>query len=317
MKLNAIISSLPLYTQVSVLYPMLGSLNASAINAASREVATDLRNLAEADREAVGKSNKVDAISIDRYNELLNELRQKSLNDEHFIEVGLADTTVGEHTKDVTDGFEQVDHINEDGAHVGLESAITHKEKIDRLSTLLEMRAPLLSMFNAAQAKLPQSDNAPDFSFEETLARQLARVWENETRTAQAVDDELVKSGAVTPEELEAVDKKRFEEDQKFKAEFKFLVLDKLRDKEVTYADDTAADKAFAALGWDFGSRMLKRVLPKLLQAKTAQIGRRSFDPDAPTNILIIGLAINEIKKYLGESEAESKLAQLQAALAE
>lgn len=282
MKFATIIDSLPLYTQVSTLYTVLGALNASAINSASREVAADLKQLEAANR-AAGKDSKTNVISIDKYNELMNEMRQHSVNEAMSVEQGFED-------------------------------------KADQprfLDIILTLRSPLLAMFNAAQAKLPNRGGEPaSFTFEESLARQLAREYSVEQRAQESIDEELVKSGVVTAEELAEADKKRFDDDQAFKQEFKFLILDKLNDNEPLHVDLEDADAAFDALGEDYQHRLLHRVLPKLLEAKTQQIGRRSFDPDAPTNILLLGLAINEIKKFLGESDAEAKLAKLQAALA-
>lgn len=310
MKLVSIIAALPIYTQISVLYPLLGSLNASAINMAGREVAQDLRDL-----HAAESRKMTNVISIDRYNEMLNELRERAVNIDHFVEIGTADVTMDGATKDVFDGEEQVEHVDEDGNRTTIPSAITHKEKVDRLSSLLTMRAPLLAFFNAAQASLPRGDTMPDFSFEESLARQLAREWTTEQRAADETDKAMIESGAVTAEELEAADKKRFDDDQAFKKEFKFLLLDKLNDKEPSTADEEAGNTAFTDLGWDFGSRLVKRILPKLEEAKRNQITRRTYDADAPTNIILIGLAINEMKKYVGESDAEKKLKALQQAL--
>lgn len=311
MKLVSIVAALPAYTQMSVLYPLLGSLNASAINMAGREVAQDLKDL-----HAAESRKMQNVISIDRYNEMLNELRERAINIDHFVEVGTASVTLDGATKDVFDGEEHIEHVDEDGNRTTIPSALTHKEKIDRLSAILTFRAPLLAIFNAAQATLPRGDSMPDFSFEESLARQLAREWSAEQRTADETDKAMIESGAVTAEELEAVDKKRFDDDQAFKKEFKFLLLDKLNDKEPTTSDEEEGNTAFNDLGWDFGSRLCKRILPKLMDAKTQQIGRRTYDADAPTNIMLIGLAINEIKKYVGESEADKKLKALQAALA-
>jgi hypothetical protein len=294
MKFVSIINCLPTYTQVSVLYQILGTLNASALNMAAREVANDLHNLQAAEKQGIRS-----AISIDRYNELLNELRQREMDTANFVDAGTGEIATGEFTKD---------ELDREGEPV--------KVNIDRLSALMTLRAPLLATFNAAQAKLPRGDNMPDFSFEESLARQLAREWSTENRAAAETDKALVETGAVTAEELEAADKKRFEDDQDFKKEFKFLMLDKLNDKEPMASDEDDGNAAFDALGWDFGSRMCKRILPKLLEAKAQQITRRSYDADAPTNIILIGLAINEFKKFVGESDAEKKLAELQAKLA-
>lgn len=295
MKLISIVAALPTYTQISVLYPMLGSLNASAINLAGREVAQDLRALSAAEQT----KRMTNVISIDRYNEMLNELRERTVSHDNFVEAGTADVELGEATKD---------EMDEHGQYV--------KAKIDRLSLLLQMRAPLLAMFNAAQATLPKGDTMPDFSFAESLARQLAREYSVEERAADETDKALIESGVVTPEEIAAADKLRFDKDQDFKKEFKFLLLDKIDEKEPLQADEEDGNVAFNALGWEFGSRLCKRILPKLQEAKAQQITRRSYDPDAPTNIMLIGLAINEIKKFVGESDADKKLKALQEALA-
>lgn len=309
-KIATIIESLPTFTQISLLYPVLGSLNSSAINSASREVARELKNM-----ESAARAAGANVIAIDKYNELLNELRQNELDAEHAVNVGLSEVNLGEHTKDVTDGFESVEHIGDEGPTT-IKSAITHKEKIDRISTLLELRAPLLAIFNTAIAKLPNSESGADFSFEESLARQLAREFSLEQRAADETDKALISTGAVTAEELAATDKAAFDADQNFKKEFKFLILDKLRDKEPFDATIDDADAAFEKLGFEFQERLLRRILPKLEEAKRQQIGRRGFDPDASTNIILIGLAINEFKKVVGPSEADEKLAKLQAALA-
>ena len=313
MNIIAIIDSLPLYTQVSVLYTILGSLNTSAINAASRAVLQELRVLQQ--------SNRASIISIDKYNELKNELRQKELDQEWAYSNG-ADNPESRgidktEIADETSTIESI-HRHADGTveRETIESYMRIPTKGDLLDSLLALRAPLLTMFNAAQAKLPNRQGEPaDFSLEESLARQLAMEYTTQQRTEDEIDRALIASGAVTAEELEAADKKRFEDDQHFKNEFKFLILDKLRDKEPLYADPDTANAAFEALGWEYTARLIKRILPKLIEAKQQQIGRRSFDPDASTNVLILGLAINEFKKFVGDSEADNKLAKLKASL--
>lgn len=310
-----IIAALPVYTQMSVLYQVLGSLNSSALNTAAREVAADIRNLnaAERNKELARRGN---IISIDKYNEMLNELREHELNGEHFVDTGTGEITLEGPTKDVFDEEKGVDHINEEGQHEQVLSVTSHKEKVDRLSLLLDLRAPLLAIFNTAQATLPKGDVMPDFSFQESLARQLAREWSAEQAANAEIDKGLVESGAVTLDELLASDKEAFETDQAFKKETRFLILDKLNDKEPLQADDDAGNAAFEALGWEFGARMLNRMLPKLMDAKRQQLQRRAFDPDAPSNILIIGLAIAEFKRYIGDSQADKKLKAMQEALA-
>jgi hypothetical protein len=59
----------------------------------------------------------------------------------------------------------------------------------------------------------------------------------------------------------------------------------------------------------------VKRLIPKLEEAKRNQLSRRTYDPDAPTNITLIGLALNEMRKYVGPSAADENLKKLQALL--
>lgn len=302
------IAALPTYTQLSVLYPILGSLNSSAINIAAREVQKDLATMAAADKQ-LGSGP---TISIDKYNELINELRQHQLDAEWSVDNGIREVAMTGPLKDEFVETELIEHQGEDGTEQ-LESAITKKVEVDRLSLVLQVRSPLVAMFNAAQANLPQGDTMPDFSIEETFARQLAREYAATQATATEIDNELVKGGYVTIEELAAEDKKRFEEDQNFKKEFKFLLIDKVKEKEPLHVEEREGDEAFLGLGHEYGERMCKRILPKLEEAKRQQIMRRTYDSDASSNIILISTVIKNIKSYVGESEAEAKLRKLQA----
>lgn len=275
MKLATIINNLPLFTQVSVLYPVLGSLNASAINGATRLVAEDVRHMENATRATKN--------SIDRYNELIAELRGQELSDEHAE----------------ANGFE----------------AMSKKPK--QLDAILTLRAPLLTMFNTAQSRMPNHNGEPaDFSFAESLARQLAREYDVKELALQATIQGGLDVGAFTEVQVRISDLARFTKEQDFKKEFKHLILDKLHERETFEASIDEADEAFNALGEEYQHRMLKRILPKLNDALMSNLGRRSFDEDAGTNAMIIGLAIKEIKTMLGDSEADNKLAAMQEALA-
>lgn len=275
MKFTSIIDSLPTFTQVSVLYTVLGSLNTSAINSAQRKVAKEIRDL-----ERAGHTRNV--ISIDKYNELMNDFKAKEQATAHVEEVG----------------FE------------------TPAEK-DYLGLTLTLRAPLLAMFNAAQAKLPNREGAPaDFSFEESLARSIAREFSVQEAADKQLEEELIASGAITREELELADKTKFENDKAFKQEFKFLILDKLHEAEPFEASIEDGDEAFMELGEEYQRRLILRILPKLHEAKMQNLSRRSYDPDASTNVLLIGLAQNEMKKFIGDSESDAKLKKMQALMA-
>lgn len=275
MKLATIISNLPLFTQVSVLYPVLGSLNASAINGATRLVADDLRNLETATRTT--------DTSIDKYNELIAELRGQELSNEHAE----------------ANGFEPT------------------SRKPKQIDAVLTFRAPLLALFNTAQSRMPNRDGEPaDFSFAESLARQLAREYNVRELAMESTIQSGIDAGAFTAEQVQASDLARFVKEQDFKKEFKHLILDKLYEREDFEASIDDADDAFNELGEEYQHRMLKRILPKLNDALMSNLGRRSFDEDAGTNALIIGLAIKELKAVLGDSEADSKLAAMQAAIA-
>lgn len=275
MKFATIVSNLPLFTQVSVLYPVLGSLNASAINGATRLVADDVRHLENASRATKN--------SIDKYNELVAELRGEELSDEHARANGFTPSS----------------------------------EKPKQLDTILKVRTPLLSIFNTAQSKMPNRDGDPaDFSFTETLARQLAREYNVQDLALTAQMQACIDAGAVTAEEIKTSDLARFAKEQDFKKEFKHLILDKLHEREDFEASIEEADIAFNELGEEYQHRMLKRMLPKLNDALMQNLGRRSFDEDSGTNVMIIGLAIKEIKGILGDSEADVKLKAMQEALA-
>lgn len=275
MKLATIISNLPLFTQVSVLYPVLGSLNASAINGATRLVADDLRNL-----ETATRTTKT---SIDKYNELIAELRGQELSDEHAE----------------ANGFEP------------------SSKKPKQIDAILTLRTPLLAMFNTAQSRMPNRDGEPaDFSFTESLARQLAREYNVRELAMESTIQSGIDAGVFTAEQVQASDLARFVKEQDFKKEFKHLILDKLYERESFEASIDDADAAFNELGEEYQHRMLKRILPKLNDALMSNLGRRSFDEDASTNALIIGLAIKELKTVLGDSEADTKLAAMQSTVA-
>lgn len=288
MKLISIIDSMPTFTQVSILYTLLGSLNSSAINSAARQVTNDLNTL---DNATTASRN---GFSIDKYNELLNELRSKQLSDQSRHDQGY-DTFEGEELESSNDRDDD-----------------DEKVKLNYLQLVLTMRAPLMAMFHAAQAKLPNRDGTPpDFSFEESLARQLAREYSVQAAADEATDQALIDSGACTVEELEEADRARFDKDQDFKDEFKHLILDKLRDAEPYTVSLEQADEAFSKMGEETQHRMVRRLLPKLMEGKRNNITRRSFDPDASTNILLLGYAITEFKNFLGDSEADAKLKKL------
>jgi hypothetical protein len=325
MKLVSIVRSLPDFTQNSVLWTLLGSLNASAINAAAREVATDIKTVLQA------KDSTATSISIDVYNEMLNELRQGQLNEDN---------------RDAN-GFDTVDE----------EDAKKH----DFLDLVLTIRSPLLAMFHEVNANLPARKDkdtgkyvaAPDFSFEESLARQLAMEYSAQAAVDEAEEKALIDSGAVTAEELKAVDKEQWEADRNFRKEFKFLIIDKcnsrvpefttvgdigsvvssveqdedgkfhaVRDEvfqaggETIIVDDALGDVAFSLLPEAYQHRLIGKLIPKLESAKRQQILRRSYDKDATTNIMIVGLALNEMRKFIGPSSSDKKLAAMQAVLA-
>lgn len=310
-KLNlvSILSVLPTYTKLSVLYPVLGSLNAAAINTAGRTIADNLDTMRRIERTS--------PFSIDKYNEYLNELRSRDMEAEARHEQGFdREESPNDLSKSEYVGEHDIEHDGEDGKE-SIRVIDSKKARLDRLDQLLILRAPLIAMFQEAVDELPQRDGeSPDFSFEESLARQLAREFSLEQRAQDETDKALIESGAVTAEELAANDKQQFQADQDFKNEFKHLIIDELNSKAPLHASVEDADAAFNDLGYEFGERMVKRILPKLEEAKRNQLTRRQYDPDATVNITLIGLSINEMKKFAGPSDAEERLKKLQQVLA-
>lgn len=326
MKLITMIRNLPDFTKNSVLWTLLGSLNASALNAAARETKAQLALMTAAQ----AKAGKVAPISIDVYNEMVNELRQHQMSSQ----------AMHEH------GFETPDEEVE--------------KKINFLDCVLAFRAPLLAMFHEVNSALPTRRDpitgkempAPDFSFEESLARQLAMEFTTNAAIDAAEEKALLDAGVVTEAELAEADKEAFEADQNFRREFKFLILDMCNSRqpefttvgstfvtkhaverpdggfdvvedegfqdggELVLSDDDMADAAFNALPEAYQHRLANKIIPKLESAKKQQIGRRSYDPDATSNIMLIGLALNELRKFVGPSDADKRLAAMKQALA-
>jgi hypothetical protein len=283
LKLVHIIGSLPPYTQVAVMYPLLGSLNASIINAATRIVAENVRVL-DAAEHAATLTNGAPPISIDKYNEFKNELRSGQL-DEDWQKENSPDAD----TPRIDNGL-----------------------LIERMLTI---RKPLLAMFNATQAKLPNPNGEPaDFSIEESLARQMAREFDTERALRAEMDAELIKAGVTSAEEIAEVERERFEKQQDFTKEFRFLIRDEINNREPVHVDDDEANDAFNELDEEMQRRLLARIIPKLLQSKRQNLGRRTYDPDASTNVLIIGMAIDACKEVIGETDADDRLAKMREA---
>lgn len=283
MKIVSLINCLPRYSQMAVLYPLLGSLNSSLINAATRIVAQDANNLDKAAAAATSGATAV-PISIDKYNEYLNELAVQKF-DKDWADQNAPEPPV------------QVDQL----------------ALIEQIHTV---RKPLLAMFNAAQASLPNRNGEPaDFSIEESLARQLARDYDSQARALEAEEEALIASGVTTREEMNEVDKERFETQQNFISEFKFMIRDIINDAEPASVDDNEADEAFVEMNEEMQHRLIRRILPKLQQSKRQNLGRRTFDEEATNNVYIIGKVIEEFKAYVGESESDTKVKAIDALL--